>query len=157
MSRRAIVALAGAALLTACGQNAESAESVKDLMAKRIQPTAEIYWESVQYISDEQGNHDIVPTSDEEWDRTRKSAADISEFGRLLTTPAYSEGRGEDWEQFAQALIDVGKKAEEAALHKSPDEVFEVGGTIYNVCSACHQAYPAESPDPAASGAGENA
>lgn len=148
--------LAGVVLLAACNQGPPP-ESVKDLMAKRVQPTAKVYWDAVQYISDEQGNRNIVPSTDEEWERTRQAAADVSEFGRLLMTPAYAEGRGGDWSQFAQSLVDVGKKAEEAALHKSPDEVFEVGGTIYNVCSACHQAYPAETPEPTASATGEAA
>lgn len=155
---KSIAGLAGALLLlSACGQGAPPAEGVKDLMAKRVQPTAKVYWDSVQFISDETGDHDIKPETDADWERTRKAAEDITAFGELLQTPSYAEGRGEDWAQFAKSLVDVGKKAEEAAVHKSPDEVFEVGGTVYNVCSACHQAYPAETPEPTASATGSAA
>jgi hypothetical protein len=39
-------------------------------------------------------------------------------------------------------MQDVARLAEQAALDNSPDAVFEVGGTLYNVCTACHQSYP---------------
>ena len=45
-------------------------------------------------------------------------------------------GDAGDLMAFAQGLIDVAKQADVAALHKNVDEVFEVGGTIYSVCSA---------------------
>ena len=61
----------------------------------------------------------------------------------LLRSPGYTEGRGEDWTTFANSLTEVAKLAEQAADEKNPDKVFEVGGTMYNVCSACHQVYPA--------------
>lgn len=155
--QKTITGLAGALLLTACGQSAEPAQSAKDFMAQHVQPTAKVYWDSVQFISDETGDHDIFPKTDAEWERTRKAAVDLTAFGNLLQTPAYAEGRGKDWTQFAQGLVDIGKQAEQAALHKNPDEVFEVGGTMYNVCSACHQAYPAETPGPEATNTGAGA
>jgi hypothetical protein len=148
-----LAALAGAVLLSGCNQGtAEPAESVKQLMANKVQPTAKTYWDAVQFISDEAGDHDITPGSDAEWERTRKAAADLQEYGKLLLTPEYTEGREPNWSKFAQGLIDVSKKAEQAAAKQDPEAVFEVGGTVYSVCSACHQAYPAETSEPAASG-----
>ena len=47
------------------------------------------------------------------------------------------------------------KGALQAAIDKSPEAVFEVGGTIYNVCTACHQAYPAEEVEPEPGAAAE--
>jgi hypothetical protein len=47
-------------------------------------------------------------------------------------------------------MVDAGKQAEQAAKDKNVDKVFEMSGTVYNVCSACHMAYPP--PVPAASG-----
>ena len=133
-----------AALLGGCGQQAATPEkTVQQLMAQDVQPTAEIFWNSVQFISDETGDHDIRPETDADWQKTRDAATRLGEFGLLLQTPAYTEGRGEDWTQFAKSLVDVSKLAEQAADAKDPDKVFEVGGTIYNVCSACHQVYPA--------------
>ncbi len=113
-------------------------------MAHVVQPTAENYWDSVRYISDEDGYHEYVPETDEDWEKTRAAAASLSEFGNLLMTPLYAEGRGADWIEFAQAMHEVGNRAEQAAIDQDVDAVFEVGGTVYNVCTACHQVYPPE-------------
>jgi len=58
-----------------------------------------------------------------------------------LRTPAYAKGRGQDWQEFAQGLSDAAGLAAQAAAAKNVNEVLEVGGALYNVCSACHQAY----------------
>jgi hypothetical protein len=133
-----------ALLLAGCNQGPEAPEkTVQQLMAEDVQPTAEIYWDAVQYISDiERGEYEILPETDEDWQRTRDAATRIGELARLLQTPAYAAGRGEDWMQFAVALDDVSKMAEQAADERSTDKVFEVGGTVYSVCKACHDVYP---------------
>jgi cytochrome c556 len=117
------------------------AHSMQQLMAQVVQPTAEVFWGSVQYISDETGEHEIVPKTAEDWQRTRTAAAALTEMGNLLMTPVHSEGRGADWMEFSRGLIEVGQEAEQAAANRDVDAVFEVGGTMYNVCTACHQAY----------------
>ena len=133
--------MAGLALLAGCNQGPE--KTVQQFMAEDVQPTAKIYWDSVQFISDETGDHDIKPETDADWARTRAAATKLIELAELLQTPGYTEGRGEDWTQISQSLADVGRLAEQAADAKDPDKVFEVGGTIYSVCTACHQVYPA--------------
>jgi len=144
MTKTGLIAAAMAALLAACGQGVEAPEkTVQQLMAEDVQPTAEIYWDSVQFISDETGDHDIKPETDAEWARTKAAATRLGELAVLLRTPGYTEGRGEDWTTFASSLSDVAKLAEQAAEERDTDKIFEVGGTIYNVCSACHQVYPA--------------
>jgi hypothetical protein len=57
-------------------------------------------------------------------------------------TPLYAEERGEDWMDFARGMVQIGQRAEQAAIDKDVDAVFEVGGTLYNVCSGCHANYP---------------
>jgi hypothetical protein len=139
-----VAAAALAALLGACSQGpAAPAKTVQQLMAQDVQPTAKIYWDSVQYISDETGDHDIKPETDADWAKTKAAATRLGELAVLLKTPAYTEGRGEDWTTFANSLSDVAKLAEQAAEERSTDKIFEVGGTMYNVCTACHQVYPA--------------
>ena len=141
---RIIAAAAVALLMAGCNQAPAAPEkTVQQLMAEDVQPTAKIYWDAVQYISDESGDHDIKPETDADWAKTKAAATRLGEFAALLRTPAYTEGRGTDWTTFANSLTEVAKLAEQAADEKNPDKVFEVGGTIYNVCSACHQVYPA--------------
>ena len=144
MDKAASVAIvATIALLAGCNGGTETPEkTVQQLMAEDVQPTADIYWKSVQYISDETGSHEIVPETDEDWQRTRNAATRLIELANELKSPAYTEGRGEDWVQFADSLAEVGARAEQAADERSVDKVFEVGGIVYSVCSACHQVYP---------------
>ena len=148
------IAIACAALLAGCEQAPPPPErTAQQLMADVVQPTAEVYWDSVQFISDETGDHDIRPETDADWAKTKAAAVKLGEYGELLKTPGYTEGRGEDWTTFANSLIEVSKLAEQAADAKDPDKVFEVGGTVYSVCSACHQVYPATTGPEAEDGA----
>ena len=143
MKTSAYIAIAGALLLSGCDRGPPTPEkTVQQLMAEDVQPTAQIYWNAVQYISDEEGEHDIFPRTDADWKKARDAATRIVELAELMQTPGYAEGRGDDWVQIAESLADVGRLAEQAADAKSPEKVFEVGGTMYSVCSGCHQAYP---------------
>jgi len=144
---------AAAALLAGCdaaGDDSQAsagepqyvqAHSAQQLMAQVVQPTAEVFWGSAGFVVDETGEHDLTPTTDEGWQATRTAAATITEMGNLLMTPVFAEGRGADWIEFSRALVEVGQQAEQAAANRDSDAVFEVGGTMYNVCTACHQAY----------------
>lgn len=144
MMKAGSFALAATALLIAgCNDVQKPEKTVQQLMAQDVQPTAKIYWDAVQYISDENGSRDIVPQTDAEWKRVQDAATKMAGYAELLKTPAYTEGRNADWTQFANSLGEVAKQAEQAAAEKNPDKVFEVGGTMYSVCSACHQVYPA--------------
>jgi hypothetical protein len=143
MKKAISAALAATAALAGCNSAPPQPEqTVQQLMATKVQPTAQAFWDSVQYISDEQGEHDIYPKTDADWKRTRDAATGLAELGELLKTPGYAEGRGEDWVQIANSLVEVSRLAEQAADSRNTDKVFEVGGTIYSVCSACHQVFP---------------
>jgi hypothetical protein len=144
---RTLVALAAVVLLAGCKAQPES---VQQLMKNKVDPASKVYFGAVQYISDETGEHDIVPRTDADWEKVRKAAADLQEYGKLLQTDAYTEGRNPDWAKFSQAMAEASAQGEQAAKDKNVDKVFELSGTIYNVCSACHMVYPP--PVPAASG-----
>jgi len=150
--RRAAMVLAGALLLAACGRKPQAdavqprllkAHDMKQLMAVVVQPQADMFWKSAGTVSDGTGQHDLRPTTDEAWLRTQSAAATLVEMGNLMQTPLYAEGRGKDWLQFSRAMSEIGLKAERAAQARaSEDAIFEIGGTMYNVCNACHQIYP---------------
>jgi hypothetical protein len=140
---KAILAAATIGLLAACNQGPPRPEkTIQQFMAEDVQTTAEVYWNAVQYISDEEGEHEIFPRTDEEWQRVGDAARRLGGFGEVLKTPGYAEGRGDDWIEISNSLIEVSKLAEQAAAEKDADKVFEVGGTVYSVCAACHQVYP---------------
>ena len=152
ISARAVPALALPLLvLSACSDKTDPADlpygTVQQMMANEVQPAADVYWSAVKFESRLEADGTVVeedfrPESDEEWARLAESARQLGQYGETLQSEAYAEGRGDDWMAFAKGLVDVSQKAEQAALAKDPDAVFEVGGTVYNVCSACHQMYP---------------
>ena len=143
MNKALIPAFAAVALLAGCDRGPPPPEkTVQQLMADDVQPTAKTYWDSVQFISDEEGYHEIVPETDADWQKTRDAATRMAELAELLQSPGYTEGRGNDWIQISQSLAEVSRLAEQAADSRDPEKVFEVGGTMYSVCAGCHQVYP---------------
>lgn len=128
-------------LASGCQKPPVAPGDTKALMAGQVQPTSQDFWDSVQYISDASGLHKIEPKTDADWRRTLASATALRELGQTLKSPAYAAGRGTDWLDFAQGLSDVAEQAEQAAKQRSPDKVFAVGSSLYNVCSACHEIY----------------
>ena len=137
--------------LAACSSEPKPADlpygTVQQMMANEVQPTADIYWAAVKFESRLEPDGSVVeeefePETDEEWAELAEAARKLQTLAAELQTEGYAEDRGEDWLVFAKGLDEVSKRAEQAALSKDPDAVFEVGGTVYNVCSACHQMYP---------------
>ncbi|RIV82604.1 hypothetical protein D2V17_14920 [Aurantiacibacter xanthus] len=137
--------IVAAGLVGCSGQDAEQPADVdaatKSLMIAEVQTQAQIYWNAVQFISDENGLREIVPETDADWERTAEAARQLRSLGEELKRPAYAAGRGSDWQQFSQGLVDVAEKTEAAALSRDPHQVLEAGGVLYNVCSACHEHY----------------
>jgi hypothetical protein len=147
MKKRLIALAFGMTLVSGCDRTADQSVAngaqadVRKLMVEKVDPSAKAYWNAVQYVSDETGFHEIRPSNEAEWTRTREAAERVGKLGALMQTAAYAEGRGQDWQEFARGLSDVAGLAAQAAEAKDADQVFEMGGALYNVCSACHQAY----------------
>ena len=149
---RYLIAIGVIALLAGCSGSDKpspngntpyvNAHDIKELMATVMEPQADIFWGAAGSRYDATGLHDLRPTSDADWLNTRSAAATVAEMGNLLMTPLFAEGRGEDWIQFSGSLVEVGQMAEKAAVARDEDAIMEVGMTMYNVCSACHEAYP---------------
>lgn len=133
-------------LIGGCAEKPKPAD-VHAFMLSQVQPTAQTYWDAVQFINDEQGSREIRPHTPDEWARTRRAAERLQALGAQLKTPAFSSGRDADWQEFAQGLIDIAGLAAKAADERSPERVFDVGASLYNVCAACHQVYLPKAPE----------
>lgn len=138
------IALSALLLASCSSEEAATADEVKGHMNAQVQPAAEVYWQAVQYISDESGDREIKPETDADWMQTATAARDLQLSAKQMLEPRFTAGRGADWADFAQGLMNVAQQAEQAALAKDPEQVLESGGTIYNVCSACHEVYMTE-------------
>ncbi len=129
-------------LLSSCAKpEAVKPADVKAHMIEHVQPAAQTYWDAVQFISDEKGAREIVPANAEEWNQVIEAARALKQAAETLKQPAYAANRGTDWQDFAQGLTEAANMAEAAAKSHHPDKVLEAGGTLYNVCTACHEVY----------------
>ena len=141
-----IIAILAVAAAMACSQPSEPGPpfkpvaSIHDLMHDVVYPHAEVVWDSVGTIIDQEGTHEIRPGNEHQWERVMQSALTVAEAGNLLMM----EGRAkdtDDWMRHAAALIDAATLAIEAANNRDADAVFDIGGEIYYACNNCHEQY----------------
>lgn len=115
----------------------------KQLMLSVIEPAAEVYWDAVGVIMDLEGTYEIRPRTSEEWESVENAAFVLAESGNLMLLEERAQGQGH-WLAMSRAMIDVGRRAVEAAQARDPEAVFEAGGDIYLVCTGCHAVYATE-------------
>jgi hypothetical protein len=118
----------------------DTTQSVKDLMANVVDPTADEVWESVGTIMTKEGTFEKVPQTDEEWNHVKGSAMAILEVGNLLMLPARSGGNDE-WNQRALDLIAQTKRVIQAAEKHDKQGVFDTGSDMYDACVNCHKRF----------------
>jgi len=82
------------------------------------------------------------------WQAVENAALAISETANLITIPGRLCENGkpvpldrEDYKKFAANLAEAGKAAYKVAQSKNLDAMLEVGGTVTDACSACHEVY----------------
>ena len=114
--------------------------NLKQLMEWVIDSNADVIWDSVKFITTNEGTKEIFPQTDQEWEAIRNSSATLIEAGNLLML----EGRAKDnteWVKYAQRLSNTSEVALKAAQEKNKEALFDAGGNIYNACKACHDKY----------------
>ena len=136
--------LLGSVVSTACSSGPQlppfkPVADVKQLMAV-IDESADVIWEATGEIISKDGVLERRPKNQEEWDKVRNAAIMLTESGNLLMmTPRAKDG--DVWMQRAQEMVDTGQAAWKAAEAKNRDQLFTIGGDVYEACSHCHQAY----------------
>jgi len=168
----------GAPTLAGVGPNSASREgytSVKDLMESIVDPSADVLWGAAGTVVDNEGIHELLPKTPDEWRDVRRAAVRIIEGSNLLMMPgrdaapagtksetpgvelepaeisALIKKKRKDFDGFAKALQGLGWEALRASETKNTDLLVEIGGRMENVCEGCHQTfwYPLEKLPPA--------
>jgi hypothetical protein len=139
-----MAAAIGALVCGACGGGPQRppfkpVADVKQLMGP-IDASADVIWEATGEIISKDGVLQRRPKNQAEWDAVRNAAIMITESGNLLMmTPRAKDG--DVWMERSQAMIDTGLAAWKAAEAKNVDQLFTVGGDVYEACSQCHRRY----------------
>ena len=92
---------------------------------------------------DEEGTHEIAPRTPEEWEAVENAAWVLAESGNLMLMEERAQGRGH-WIAMSRSMIEVGRRAVDAAAAKDPQAVFDMGAEVYFVCTGCHAVYATE-------------
>lgn len=135
-------------VVAACAENSEAPAFVavadsRQLMVSVIEPAAEVYWDAVGVIMDEEGTHEIAPRTPEEWEAVENAAWVLAESGNLMLMEERAQGR-DHWIAMSRAMIEVGSRAVDAAAARDPQAVFDMGAEVYFVCTGCHAVYATE-------------
>src|SRR5262245_63663126 len=135
----------GALSALGCGSGPEAPPfkpiaDVKQLMQGAIDPSADVIWEATGTIISKDGVLERRPKNQEEWDAVRNAAIILTESGNLLMMNPRAKD-GDAWMKRSQEMIDTGQAAWKAAEAKNVDQLFTIGGDIYEACSHCHQQY----------------
>jgi hypothetical protein len=82
------------------------------------------------------------------WQQVENAGLMLAETANLLLIPGRLCENGkpvpvdrEDFRKFTAGLAQAGQEAYEAAKKKDLDEMLNVGGTVTEACSACHEVY----------------
>lgn len=114
---------------------------MKEVMGDIIDPASWIYWRASGTEVTAKGEKDLAPTTEDGWIAVENAAGVLVEAGNLLQLPGRARAPEADWNRYAQQLTERALAAREAALKKDKKAVFDEGGKVYEVCTACHEQF----------------
>jgi hypothetical protein len=115
---------------------------MKTFMAHIITPAAAVIWRSNGVLIDADGEHDLAPRSDEDWEQIVSGTAALAESTNALMIP----GRAVDkqWNFYVGKLAKAAATAYQAAEAHDLPALSRVSDKLDGICAACHQHYGLE-------------
>jgi hypothetical protein len=150
LSRLFVVALVGcvAAPLTAAPQDNcppspfQPHVDMKTFMEHVLTPAAKVIWRTNGVLIDAQGEHDLSPRSDSDWEEVVTGAATLVEATNALMIPQRVQDR--EWNFYTGKLAAAADKAYRAAEEHDLKSVSEISDNLDEICAACHRHYGLE-------------
>ena len=115
---------------------------MKTFMEHVLTPAAKVIWSVNGVMIDGQGEHDLSPKTDDDWENITSGAATLAEATNALMIP----GRAQDaeWNSYVKKLADAADRAYQAAEVHDLKTVTEVSDRLDGVCASCHRHYGLE-------------
>lgn len=136
----------------------------QEVMDAVVDPAADYIWGSVATIADKTGIHELQPRTDKEWHEFRRRAVLLVEAANLISVPGRKVANGNKTLEeggalepepiqkrldanhaqlvgFADSLRQTAQLLVSAADRKDIAAITEVGGTLDEVCEACHKVF----------------
>jgi len=115
---------------------------MRTFMEHVLTPAARAIWRVNGSIIDAQGEHDLAPRTDEDWEQIVSGAATLAEACNALLIP--ERVRDRDWIRYTQRLAVAAARAYRGAEDHDLKAVSEVSDQLDGICAACHRHYGLE-------------
>lgn len=144
--------IAGSVVISISSKGEESTQALpatfkahvdmQTFMEHVLTPAANIIWRSNGTVIDKEGEHDLSPRSDADWEELVSGAATLAEATNALMIP--ERVRDEKWNFYALKLAEAANKAYQAAEAHDLRAISEVSDRLDGICAACHRHYGLE-------------
>lgn len=151
MMRRVAVMIVAAAVASALAAPSSGEDvaspyrahvDMKTFMEHVLTPAAKIVWTVNAIMIDAQGEHDLSPKLEADWEQIVSGAATLAEATNALMLPERALDRA--WNGYAKRLADAADKAYVAAEAHDLKSISEVSDRLDGICAACHRHYGVE-------------
>ena len=115
---------------------------MKTFMEHVLTPAAKIVWSVNAVMIDQQGEHDLSPKTEADWEQIVSGAATLAEATNALMIP--QRARDPQWAFYVQKLAEAANKAYLAAEARDLKSIAEVSDRLDGICAACHRHYGLE-------------
>jgi len=115
---------------------------METFMEHVLSPAAAVIWKSNAIVIDKNGEHDLSPKTDDDWEKIVTGAATLAEATNALMIP--ERVRDQAWNPYAKKLADAANKAYRAAEAHDLKSISEVSDQLDGICAACHRHYGVE-------------
>jgi hypothetical protein len=117
----------------------QSHVDMKTFMEHVLTPAASVIWSVNGVIIDKNGEHDLAPKSDGDWEKLVSAAATLAEATNALMIP--QRALDADWNKYVKKLGDAADKAYRAAEAHDLKAISDVSDHLDGICAACHRHY----------------
>lgn len=114
---------------------------VNEVMGDIVDPAAFAYWHGSGTEVTAAGEKNLAPSDEEGWVNLENAAGVLMEVGNMLQLPGRAREPIGDWNKFSQQLTERAAAARLVATKHDAKGVFDEGGRVYEVCTACHKEF----------------
>jgi hypothetical protein len=115
---------------------------LQTFMEHVLSPAAAVIWRSNAILIDKDGEHDLSPKTDADWEKLVTGTATLAEATNALMIP--ERVRDQAWNPYVQKLAEAANKAYRAAEAHDLKSISEVSDQLDGICAACHRHYGVE-------------
>ena len=115
---------------------------MKTFMEHVLTPASSAIWSVNGIIIDKNGEHDLSPKSDDDWEKLVSAAATLAEASNALMIP--QRALDGEWNKYVKNLGDAAEKAYRAAEAHDLKAISDVSDKLDGICVSCHRHYGVE-------------